>query len=255
MKKSLMALALLFTPLVAEAQQQPQPIRTLGRTTECAPDTPAAARTPGQPSAQFQDYDIVLEVPNLCVRHIKLAVRNLEAHVSLNAAVANLVKVQAGADASIRSVDLTIQGIRVEALLLVDLDNVAYIVDRTLTMLDNNPQIVKQLYSTTQNAVGTVGGLLNTAVAPNGVLSQTVNTLGQTLVRTVDATGGIVEKTLDTTGKVVGENVVGNVTSLSVLKETAGAAGQVVKQVRDASGKIIEFTLDSAGKVIAAKVL
>jgi hypothetical protein len=252
MKNILIAAALVLTPALTYAQQ---PIRTQSRTSECAADARTPARTTGQPSPQYREYDIVLEVPNLCIREIKLAVRNLDAHVSLNAAVANLVNIQAGADVNIKSVDVTLKGVRVEALLLVDLDNVSYIIDRTLTFIDNNPQIVSQLYSTTQNALGTVGGLVNTAVAPNGVLSQTVNTLGQTLVRTVDTTGRIVEKTLDTTGKIVGENVVGNVTSLSVLRETAGTAGQVVKQVRDASGKIIEFTLDAAGKVIGARVL
>lgn len=253
MKNAWLILALLFAPAAAEAQET---IRAQSRTAQCTPGTrTGTARTAAQPSAQYREYDIVLEVPNLCVREIKLGVRNLEAHVSLNAKVANLVQVQAGADASIRSVDLTLRGVRVEALLLVDLDNVAYIVDRTLALIDNNPQIVDQLYSTVQNTVGTVGGLVNTAVAPNGVLSQTVNTLGQTLVRTVDTTGRIVEKTLDTTGKIVGENVVGNVTSLPVLKQTAGQAGQVVKQVRDTTGKLIEFTVDSAGKVVASKVL
>ncbi|MGQ0814608.1 MAG: hypothetical protein ACT4O1_09095 [Gemmatimonadota bacterium] len=245
------AAAMLMMPASVAAQE----IRTQGRTSECAPDTRTGARTRGQPSAQFRDYDIVLEVPDLCVRHIKLAVRNLDAHVSLNATIANLVRVQAGADVSIKSVDLTIQGVRVEALLLVDLDNVAYIVDRTLTMLDNNPQIVRQLYGTVQGAVGTVGGLVQTAIQPGGVLSQTVNALGQTVMRTVDTTGRIVERILDTTGRIVGENVVGNVTSMSVVRETAGATGQTVKQVRDASGKIIEFTLDAAGRVTNARVL
>jgi hypothetical protein len=251
MKRILIAAGLLMMPALADAQQ----IRTQSRSGECVSDSRTGARTRGQPSAQFSEYDIVLEVPDLCVRQIRLRVKNLDAHVSVNAAVANLVRVQAGADVNIKTVDLTIQGVRVEALLLVDLDNVAQIIDRTMTFIDNNPQVIDQLYSTTQGALGTVGGLVNTAVAPNGVLSQTVNTLGHTLVRTVDTTGRIVEKTLDTTGRIVGENVVGNVTSLSVLRETAGTAGQVVKQVRDASGKIIEFTLDAAGKVIAAKVL
>lgn len=251
MNGRLLATALvLMTPVIGEAQIT----RQTRSAQDCRP-TAGTTRTRGQPSAQFQAYDIVLEVPNLCVRHIKLAVRNLDAHVSLNATVANLVRVQAGADANIKSVDLTIQGVRAEALLLVDLDNVAYIVDRTMTMLDNNPQIVRQLYGTVQNTIGTAGGLVNTAVQPGGVLSQTVNALGQTLIRTVDSAGRIVERTVDRTGRILGENVVGNVTRMQVIRQTAGAAGQTVKQVRDASGKIIEFTTDASGQVIAARVL
>src|SRR5688500_11448628 len=153
MKKILIAAALMAIPAVADAQQ----IRTQARTGECVSDTRTGARTRGQPSAQFSGYDIVLEVPDLCVRQIRLRVKNLDAHVSVNAAVANLVHIQAGADVTIKTVDLTIQGVRAEALLLVDLDNVVQIIDRTMTFIDNNPQVIQQLYSTTQNALGTVG--------------------------------------------------------------------------------------------------
>ena len=128
----------------------------------------------------------------------------MEAHVALNALVANLVRVQAGADVYIKSVDLTLQGVRAEALVLVDLDNVYYIADRALQLIDNNPQIFSQLYRTAGRAVGTVGELANTALQPGGLLSQTVNTLAQTVMRTLDTTGRIVERTIDTAGKVVG---------------------------------------------------
>src|SRR5688572_19010978 len=128
MKRILIAAALLALPVSADAQQ----IRTQARATECVSDTRTGARTRGQPSAQFSEYDIVLEVPDLCVRQIRLRVRNLDAHVAQNAAVANLDHIQTGPDVSIKTVDLTIQGVRVEALLLVDLDNVVQIIDRTM---------------------------------------------------------------------------------------------------------------------------
>ena len=103
--------------------------------------------------------------------------------------------------------------------------------------------------------MGTVGGIANTALQPGGLLSSTVNTLGQTLQRTVDRTGNIVERTLDTAGTVVNQRTVGNVSSLSVLRETTGAAGQVIRQVRDTTGAVIELTLDSAGKVTNSRVI
>ena len=90
MKRILIAAALLVMPAIADAQQ----IRTQARTGECVSDTRTGARTRGQPSAQFSEYDIILEVPDLCVRQIRLRVRNLDAHVSVNAAVANLVRRQ-----------------------------------------------------------------------------------------------------------------------------------------------------------------
>ncbi|MGQ0814607.1 MAG: hypothetical protein ACT4O1_09090 [Gemmatimonadota bacterium] len=202
-----------------------------------------------------RNYDVVLEIPELRVDSIGLSVDSLTAHLALDARVANFLTLNAGADVSIDSVGLSIAGVVGEAYLYVDLDNVARIVNRVLTTLDRNPEIVTGLLTTVDTVVGTVGAVGQTLLQPGGLLSQTVNTLGQTVNRTVDVTGRIVERTLDTAGRVVGENVVGNVTSLAVIRETAGAAGQVVKQVRDASGAVIEFTLDAAGKVLNARVL
>ena len=225
------------------AQQTPAP----------TPGRRALASEPAQ--AGTRNYDVILEVPQLRVDSIGLSVQYLTAHLALDARVANFVTLNAGADVSIDSVGLSITGVLGEAYLYIDLDNVARIVNRVLTTLDKNPDIVNGLLLTVDSTVNMVGGVGQNLLQPGGLLSQTVNTLGQTVNRTVDVTGRIVEKTLDTTGKIVGENVVGNVTSLSVLKETAGAAGAVVKQVRDASGALIEFTLDAAGKVTNARVL
>src|SRR3954468_21528977 len=88
--------------------------------------------------------------------------------------------------AGIDKVKLTIKGVRAEVLLKVRLDNVNSIIDRTLTTIDRNPQILERLLTTVDNTVGTVGGIANTALQPGGVLSQTVNTLGQTVQRTLD---------------------------------------------------------------------
>ena len=255
MKNRILIAALTFA--IAPSLYAQTPVTTQARVTECIPQTRtgSSARTPGQPSAVGREYDVVLEVPNLCVRRIQLGVRNLEAHVALNALVANLVRVQAGADVTIKSVDLTLQGVRAEALVLVDLDNVYYIADRALQLIDNNPQIFAQLYRTAGRAVGTVGELANTALQPGGVLSQTVNMLGQTVVRTLDTTGRIVERTVDTAGKIVGENAVGSVASLQLVRETAGAAGQMVRQVRDTTGALIEYTVNAAGQISNARVV
>lgn len=220
--------------------------------------TQSAGRRPlaAEPVAPgTRNYDVILEVPELRVDSIGLSVDSLTAHLALAAQVANVLKLDAGADVGIDSVALSIAGVQAEAYLYIDLDNVARIVNRVLASLDRNPELVTGLLSTVDSTVNTVGRVGNTLLQPNGLLSQTVNALGQTVNRTVDVTGRIVERTLDTTGKIVGENVLGNVAGLPVLKETAGAAGQLVKQVRDASGAVIEYTLDAAGKVINARVL
>src|SRR6478672_6912749 len=143
-------------------------------------------------SHEYPEYDVVLDIPNLCVNRIFLKVDSVTAKLNLHAQVANLVRIDAGADVLIGNVDLTIQGVRAQALLLVDLDDVVYIVDQTLTFVDKHPEIIQQLGSTLQNTVGSVGGLVNKLV-----LGTVTNAAGQAVQRIVDqATGNIIEQTL-----------------------------------------------------------
>lgn len=217
---------------------------------------PAALHAQNAPAATGAGrYDVVLRVPTLRVDSIGLVVDNLQAHLALNARVASLVQLTAGADVGIDSVSLGISGVRGEAYLFIDLDNVAHIVNRAVATIDKNPQIISGLLSTVDTLVGTVGAVGQTLLQPNGVLAQTVNTLGQTVVRTLDTTGNILERTLDTAGKVVSQRTLGSALSLPVVKETRNAAGSVVRQVRDSSGALLELVLDQAGKITSARVL
>ena len=195
-----------------------------------------------QRSHMYPEYDVVLDIPNLCVERIFLKVDSVTAKINLNAQVANLVTVRAGADVLIGNVDLTIQDVRARALLLVDLDDVVHIVDQTLTFIDNNPEIVQQLGSTLQNTVGAVGGLVRGLV-----LGVTRLANGNSLQRIVDeATGNLLERTLSTAGQQISERVVGSILRLPTLNETTNAAGNLVRQVRDQGGSLLEYTLEKA---------
>lgn len=264
---ALTLLTALTTPLAAQRTVQ-----------ECRPgdDRPGGASTSADQPRQAGEYDVVLHVPDLCVERIELNVQGLEAHLALNARVANLVRLDAGADVTIDNVDLGIYGLRAEAQLLVDLDNVVFIVDRTLAFIDNNADVLTGVLKSTQGALGTVGDLGQTALRPDGpvsglvgsvgrtldnvsqpggLLSQTVNTLGQTVQRTVGETGSIVERTLDSAGSLVNERTVGQLMDLPLVREATNTAGQTVRTVRDTSGKLIEYVMDSAGKVSNVRVL
>ena len=217
---------------------------------------PQSRFRPADPLAGGGDPpDVLLDIPNLSVDEITLDVQNLQARVSLDARVANLVKITAGVDASIDKVNLSIKGVKASVLLIVRLDNVREIIDKTLTTIDKNPQLVERLLQSVDNTVGTVGGVANTALQPGGVISQTVNTVGQTVNRTVDTAGNIVERTLDQTGNLVTSRNLGRALDLPVVRETTNTAGQVVRQVRDASGSVIELTLDRAGQVVNSRVV
>ncbi|MFL5529378.1 MAG: hypothetical protein ACJ77T_00060 [Gemmatimonadaceae bacterium] len=203
-------------------------------------------------SHEFPEYDVVLDIPNLCVNRIFLKVDSVTAKLNLNARVANLVRIDAGADVLIGNVDLTIQGVRAQVLLLVDLDDVVYIVDQTLTFVDNHPEIVQQLGSTLQNTVGAVGGLVNRLL-----LGTVTNALGQTVQRLIDpSTGSILEKAVTAAGQQAAERVVGNVTQLPVISQVTDAAGNLVKRARDAAtNAIVQYTLNKAGKLLTASII
>jgi len=268
------ALALAAIPSVAMAQQDTASarIQAQARPIGQAPAQPRAAtgQTQGTPG-----YDVILEVPDLSVDSIGLNVQDVRAHLSLAANAANLVSLDAGADVSIDRVRLDIVGVEAQAYLYVDLDNVTRIVNRVVATLDRNPRILTQVLSVADNTVGTVGGVANTALAPNGVvnravgvagqtlnnvtapgglLSQTVNTAGQTVQRVLQS-GGIVERTLDAAGNVVSSRTVASLLSLPVITQTTNAAGEVVRQVRDQSGAVIELVLNRAGQVTRSRLL
>lgn len=205
------ALALaVATPAHAQQRQQ-------------APATsPAVAVINAAPADQAPD--VVLDIPNLSVEQITLDVQGLDAHVSLNAQLANLLKLNAGADVTLESVKLDIKGVQAQAALVVRLDNVRAIIERTLQTLDNNPQIVTQLLSTVDNAVDVTGGVVN----------NTVNTVG-------DLTQGLLRS-----GAVLDLARSG----LSTVSQTVNAAGETVRQVRGSDGVVYEVVTDAANRIL-----
>ena len=202
-------------------------------------------------SHEYPEYDVVLDIPNLCVNRVFLKVDSLTAKLNLDARVSNLVRVNAGVDVLIGNVDLTIQGVRAQALLLVDLDDVVYIVDQTLTFVDNHPEVVQQLGSTLQNTVGAVGGLVNR------LLLGTVMSAGQTVQRLIDqSTGSIIEKAVTSAGQQAAEKVVGNITQLPVISQATDAAGNIVKRAKDAAtNAVVQYTVNKAGKLLTSSII
>lgn len=232
-------------------------ITTTSRTNVQRPKRQQLPTSPYRPKDPIgSDHpDVLLDVPHLYVDEITLEVANLTAKLSLDARVASLVQLTAGVDLNIDKVKLGIKGVEASALLVVRLDNVRAIIEKTLQTVNDNPQLVEQLLKTVDNTVNTVGGVANNALQPGGVLSQTVNALGQTVQKTLDTTGNIVEKTLDTTGKVVSTNTVGKILDLPVISTTTNAAGNTVKRLRDTTGAVIEVIQDKTGKILSSRVV
>jgi hypothetical protein len=191
---------------------------------------------PAQPSPLAQQAmagsdqpDVLLDVPNLSVEQITLEVNNLQVDIALDARLANLLKLTAGANARIDQVKLDIKGVQAQATLIVRLDNVRAIIERTLQTIDNNPQLVAQLLSTVDNTVNTVGGVANNAVG-------TVGNLTQGILRS----GAVLD--LARSG-------------LSVVSQTVNTAGQTVRRLRANDGGVYEVVTDTANRILSSRRL
>lgn len=234
----------------AQAASSTPGVAPVDRAVPAVSRAPAPARSGYAASAPGDEPDVLLDVPNLSIDEIKLDVQNLEAHIALNAQLANLLKLNAGADVGIERVNIQIKGVKAQALLKVRLDNVAAIIDRTLTTIDRNPQILTRLLDSVDKTVGTVGGVANNAIRPGGVVDRTVGTVGG-VANTAIAPGGVVDRTVGTVGGVASEALKPG----SVLSSTVNSLGQTVQRVVDASGNIVERTLDASGKVLSSRIV
>lgn len=107
----------------------------------------------GQDTAE-QQPDVVLDVHQLKVDEIKLEVDSLQAHVSVLAEVLNLLRLQVGVNATLSRVSLDIKGVEAALVLRVRLEEVAEIIDRVMTTIDHNPQILGELSQLLGQAAG-----------------------------------------------------------------------------------------------------
>jgi len=92
-----------------------------------------------------QNPDVLLSVPDLEVDKINLQVENLHADVDLRARVLDVVDIHVGALVDLGQVELEIENLRAQAILKVQLDKVTEIVDRVMTAIDNNPELITSL--------------------------------------------------------------------------------------------------------------
>ena len=109
-----------------------------------AAPSPEPARTEGQASPP----DILVEVPKLNLDSLHLVVDSLDAHLYLNARIANLVQFTARADVTVDSLVLDLAGLNAEALVAVRLDNLTQILTQLLATLQRNPALAEKLLGT-----------------------------------------------------------------------------------------------------------
>ncbi len=91
-----------------------------------------------------RDPDLQLDVPALSVEEIELEVEDLQVHLSLQAELADLVKIKVGLDAELGEAKLGIKGVQAQAQLKASLDNVRAIFSEVLASLQHDPQFFRE---------------------------------------------------------------------------------------------------------------
>lgn len=167
--------------------------------------------------------DVYLDIPLLKVDEISLEVEDLHARVSLHAEVVDLLKLNVGVDATLGRVSVEIKGVEAQAMLKVRLDNVAAILNRVLTTIDRNPQILEHVTRGLESASRGVGEGAGEAVKQIGHgAGGAVDDLGQGAGETVKQVGHSTGRAAEDLGHGAGETV----------EEVGESTGGAVKEIR-----------------------
>jgi hypothetical protein len=204
-----------------------------------------------RPEALYEDYtlmdpgeisdtdepDVILDVPIVKVDEIHFELENLEARVALHAEVLDLVKLSVGVHAELGKVELDIKGVEAQALLRARLDHVTAIIDRVLTTLDRNPELLESIGKSLEQVgegagkgVGQIGRGAGSAVEDVGEGAEgAVKDVGK-------GAGGAVED--------VGEGAGGAVADVGegageAVQDVGGGAGKAVGEVGQGAGQAV----------------
>jgi hypothetical protein len=146
--------------------------------------------TRGHDGGSSSEPDVLLDVPQLRVEEIILDVDDLQAHVSVEANVLNLLQLSVGADVQLGGVHLEIRGVEAQVLLKFRLEKVAEIINRVLTTVDRNPEIVGQIVPPLGAAAGELGRAAEGSVEElTGAVETTAPAFGGSMTEAVREAG------------------------------------------------------------------
>jgi hypothetical protein len=106
---------------------------------------PGRSPTTDAAADEAEPPDVLLDVSELRVDRISLEVEDLRAHVSVQAELANLVRLSVGVDATLDRVKLEIEGVEAKVLLKVRLKHVRAILEKALDTIAEHPEILRIL--------------------------------------------------------------------------------------------------------------
>jgi hypothetical protein len=168
-----------------------------------AEESQTGGKAMGRPPAD--EPDVFVDIPQVHVGELLIDVRKLEAHLALRAEVANLVNLVAGVHVGIDEVKIDLKDVDAQAMLKVRLENTYNILDRTLTTLDENPEIVQGLLETADTAVQETGDIGKEATKPGGAVSQIGGGLGDTLGQVGEGLSGTLSGLGDGISNIAGK--------------------------------------------------
>jgi len=178
---------------------------------------------PGEIS-DTDEPDVIVDIPVVKVDEIHFELDDLEARISLHAEVLDLVKLSVGVHVELGKVELNIKGVEAQALLRARLDHVTAIIDRVLTTLDRNPEVLQGIAHTLEpvgegagKAVGEVGEGANKAVGQ----------IGEGAGSAVEDVGEGAEGAVKDVGKGAG----------GAVEDVGGGAGKAVGQVGEGANQ------------------
>ena len=197
----------------------------------------------GNPSAA-QDPDVLLDVPALGVEELHLEVESLKARISVQAELADMVKLNVGVDVDLGKVKLGVKGLDAQVLLKVKLDNIRAILEQALEAVDRDPSILDTLTGEThrKDREPSEDGRPRDRVGTGDQAEQTVR-------RTVDESGNVRETMLDGSGNVLEESASGDLADLPLKEEYRDEEGRTIGRARDDAGNVVEEELDERGNV------
>jgi hypothetical protein len=237
-----------------------------------------------RPEQMYEDYtvidpgeisdtdepDVIVDIPVVKVDEIHFELDDLMARVSLHAEVLDLVKLSVGVHAELGKVELNIKGVEAQALMRARLDHVTAIIDRVLTTLDRNPEVLQKIAESLKpvtegagKAVGEVGEGANKAVGQigegagsavedvgegaGGAVKDVGKGAGSAVEDVGEGAGGAVEDVGEGAGgavKDVGKGAGG------AVEDVGGGAGKAVGQVGEGAGQAVGGLGEGAGQAV-----
>jgi e3 binding domain len=102
-----------------------------------------------------QDPDVLVDVPSLKAEQLTLDVENLRHRTSMQAELADMVKLNVGVETVLNGAKIDLKGVDAQALLKANLDNVRAILSEALDTIDKNPGILQDIARIAEETAGT----------------------------------------------------------------------------------------------------